>query len=351
MPDNSDLLKSMMLDERNVEDFYRPGPYWTLYQQRAYKAVLENGISNFRDNFSIGKGYVDVFCTNPFDLDTNLKGRLIKSALQFPLINKITNRYEALVNSYIARQLQLQNIVYSAYFQDLITMVENKYNMPETCCFGTRDVVSMNDKDYSTIYVRFLARKFSFINEGMDFENKKSFIEIGGGFGATTHLLISLFPKLRKVIYIDIPPMIYIATEYLRHFYGDNLVDYEQTRERKSIRFTNNDELEIFCLCPWQLPLIEEDNIDFLWNAGSFSEMTPNIVDNYAHYAMKNLGRQSDILLMLNKPVPHHTHKIALPNEVTSAFESGGYKFNTFSPRWALPSSLIYMFGKNYPRT
>ncbi len=228
-------------------------------------------------------------------------------------------------------------------------MVEKKYKLPETCYGGTRDVVSINGKIYSSIYIAFLTRIFSFIEQGMEFNNKRSFIEIGGGFGAMPHLFHSLFPNLRKIIYIDIPPMIYIATEYLRHFYGNSVIDYDRTREMKSIRFSNNDELEIFCLCPWQLPLVEETDIDFLYNAASFSEMTPEIVCNYAKHVMKNLGDRSDILLLLNKDKPHPTCKITMPKEVKSAFESGGYQFNTFAPKWALPNHPIYILGNVNP--
>lgn len=116
MQNNLNLLKTMMLDQKKVEDIYRPGPYWISYQRRAYKAILKGDISNFRDNFAVGKGYVDVFCTNPYDLDINLKSQLINTALQLPVIKKIKARYQQLLNSQISQQLNLKNIIYSDYF-------------------------------------------------------------------------------------------------------------------------------------------------------------------------------------------------------------------------------------------
>ena len=53
-----------------------------------------------------------------------------------------------------------------------------------------------------------------------------------------------------------------------------------------TITFSNNEELEIFCIIPSQIELIDAD-IDLFHNAHSFVEMPKAVVKNYA----KNIER------------------------------------------------------------
>ena len=108
----------------------------------------------------------------------------------------------------------------------------------------------------------------------------KTFLEIGGGFGVNTHLSIELF-KIKKIIYVDISPNLYVATQYLRSFYGNSVIDYKKCKDMKEIKFSSTNKLEIFCIAPHQIKKIRSE-IDFFHNANSFIEMPENAVKNYA---------------------------------------------------------------------
>ena len=58
----------------------------------------------------------------------------------------------------------------------------------------------------------------------IDFKRVRSVFEIGGGFGANIHLLLENYNNIRKVIYLDIPPNLYVGTQYLKAFFGDAVV-------------------------------------------------------------------------------------------------------------------------------
>ena len=91
------------------------------------------------------------------------------------------------------------------------------------------------------------------ISKLIDLNKIVSYFEIGGGFGANIHLLLNNFKNIKKIIYLDIVPNLFVGTEYLRRFYGNSVKDYSILKEQKKIKFSKNNELEIFCIPPWKI--------------------------------------------------------------------------------------------------
>ena len=76
---------------------------------------------------------------------------------------------------------------------------------------------NFNGKDYSTNYLD-MAHRIDNLSKKFDFKKINSFFEIGGGFGSNAHFLITNFPNIKKFIYLDAVPNLYIGTEYLKFF-------------------------------------------------------------------------------------------------------------------------------------
>jgi hypothetical protein len=87
---------------------------------------------------------------------------------------------------------------------------------------------------------------------------------------------------VKKIIYLDIAPNLYVGTQYLKSFYGDNVIDYKNNKNLKRIEFSKTDELEIFCITPQQIENIDS-KIDFFHNAHSFVEMPIEVIKNYSN--------------------------------------------------------------------
>lgn len=77
--------------------------------------------------------------------------------------------------------------------------------------------------------------------------------EIGGGFGQYIHVLLQNYSNIKKILYLDIVPNIYVGTQYLKRFYGESVIDYNITRKMNKIQFSDNNKLEIICIAPWQI--------------------------------------------------------------------------------------------------
>jgi putative sugar O-methyltransferase len=108
-------------------------------------------------------------------------------------------------------------------------------------------------------------------------------LKLGGGFGINAHLLIENYPNIRKIIYLDIPPNLYVGTQYLKSFYGKCVKTYSETSKLGKIEFDSGDELEIICIAPHQIERLAVD-VDIFQNSHSFVEMSSDIVKNYAKH-------------------------------------------------------------------
>ncbi len=344
MRENAELLGLMMRDQAPQAPVYLPGPYWMGYQARSYRAIQHLGISAFRAQPAIGKGFADVVITDPFAGFANRPARMAQLLSAIWPVRSIVREYQTLLRARIEQRRQFQSMVFDHRFGEIVREVGDR--IPDTLHGGAEEVLDVGGRRIAAVYVDALARLWNFRARGFAFESTTSYIEIGGGFGAGTHLLLSLFPNVRKVVYVDIPPMTYVATEYLRHFFGDAVRDYGQTRTLDRIGFANDTTREILCLCPWQVPKLDT-KADFLFNASSFSEMTPEIVRNYATQVVPNLSAAARLLLILNKP--KGSARTTGPADVFGAF-APSFRCDTFVPKWEMPVAPVYALGTRVPQ-
>tara|TARA_Y100000389_G_C17097981_1_gene334483 strand:- start:13 stop:588 length:576 start_codon:yes stop_codon:yes gene_type:complete len=131
-----------------------------------------------------------------------------------------------------------------------------------------------------------MANRINELSKSFDFKNITSLFEIGGGFGANIHFLLTNFPNIKKVLYLDVVPNIYVGTEYLRHHYKEKVKDYLELKNLDKINFSKNNDLEIFCIPPWMIEKVETE-IDHFHNAASFVEMPKKVISNYVKFINK----------------------------------------------------------------
>ena len=287
------LLQTLLKDEKNInKDLYSSGPYWDYKNKRTVTELKKKGLKDFRGTSAgVGTSFTDNFALDIRN-ELNIKGRLISSTLSLPLINRIFSSQISLTKGYMNSYIENLAIVYknSLAVQKLI----KKYKFLETTKFGCISKFQYQEQEYSIHYLN-MAHRIENLSNKFDFSKIKSFFEIGGGFGANIHFLITNFHNIKKVIYLDVVPNIFVGTEYLRYHFKDKVKDYLNTKKEKEIFFENNDDLEIICIPPWEIEKINV-NIDHFHNAASFVEMSEKIVKNYIKYVNKFKTKQISLI-------------------------------------------------------
>ena len=113
-------------------------------------------------------------------------------------------------------------------------------------------------------------------------------IDLGGGYGRLTWMLMRLAPGLR-VIAVDIPPALAVAEEYLlRVLPGRRIVPFAAAADGAELtaRIAGAD---LAFLTPNQLMQLEPLDADLLVNVSSLHEMRPEQIDHYLREADRHV--------------------------------------------------------------
>jgi putative sugar O-methyltransferase len=253
-----DLLDRMMIDYDHQVGIHRAGPFWKSLCDQSVLDIHRVGISDFRGSSSaIGWGFTD----NTFH-ETKPLDQRHRSILSDPRTTRLLERYK----------------------------------VPETLIGGALNVVEIDNRKLSAHYLGLLAQHDQ-IAHSANYQVAKNLFEIGGGFGVNVHLVLDNYPNIRKVLYLDVPPNLYIGTQYLKAFYGERVRDYRATRSLSTIQFSNDGEIEIIAIAPWQLSQVSAQ-FEIFHNAHSFVEMPQETVRFYAEQAMRLLAKGGTVTLL-----------------------------------------------------
>lgn len=281
---NLNLLETLCKDEKSInEELYTSGPYWKYKNEKAIYQIKKNGISNFRGlTTGIASSYGDNVILDTRN-ELNTKGRIISKFFSLPFIKSIFNSQVIITQNHINSFLKNLSIVYKE--DKNVKNLIGKYKFDKTTEFGCVRKFNYNGKSYSTNYLE-MAHRIEVLSNNFNFKKINSFFEIGGGFGSNIHFLLMNFANIKKIIYLDTVPNIFVGTEYLRFFFGESVKDYSYLKSFNKISFSDNDKLEILCLPPWLIENLDI-KIDHFHNSNSFVEMPKKIVENYVSFIRK----------------------------------------------------------------
>lgn len=346
MEDNKCLLKCMVDDMESQPPQYRPGPYWMSYSERIRDAVLHHGLKDFRACPGISKGYGDVLLTNPLDLVPagSIAGKILRVVVESGIVKRVySGQWQAIVNGHIAQMIKYRDLHHETAYGQWFEGFRALYDTPDMRHASPSDVVTLRGEQMGRAYLSGLIA-FDTFRRHADFDSIDSFLELGGGFGATFHAILSMLPNIRKAVYIDLPPLLYIGTQYLKHFFGTDVIDYLATRSRARLTFSSGDAREVLALCPWQFEALD-CGVDIVWNSHSFQEMPEESVQGYARHMLRCLKSGGKFCLSFYEtPVVGKTLKIDRVLELIS--NQGSVRFHRIEPSVNLDRNVFYLGTK-----
>ena len=278
------LLNLLIEDEKKIDrELYASGPYWNYKNRRAIIEIKKKGLKDFRGiTAGIGTSFADNLVLDIRN-EFNIRGRIVGKIFSLPILNIIFNGQIKTTKNYLDSFIKNQAIVYQN--SQKVQNLTSKFQFKNTTDFGCVQSFEYLNKNYSCHYLN-MANRINNLCKDFDFKNIKNYFEIGGGFGSNIHFLITNFSNIKKILYLDTVPNIYVGTEYLRHHYKEKVKDYLELRNLDKISFSKNNELEIFCIPPWLIEKVDTE-IDHFHNAASFVEMPKKVISNYVKFIKK----------------------------------------------------------------
>lgn len=293
MKDDFNLLELMTKEQDNQKGIYRISPYWQSYKERVTKALYEDGLVSFRSNSRIGKGYADTLEIDPaHTISNNFKGYAYSMLLQSKIVRRyLFKPFQDLIYYHSKEAQYYRNLYREIILKEWFLEFKNSYELPNTVIADPGRVTNIDGHTIGDSYLNTFVRIHNF-SQIVDFTQSRTAMEIGGGFGSACHSLLELFPNIRKFIYLDIPPVLYVGTQYLKSIYGDAVIDFKETRHEKRLEFNDDDSLQIMAIAPWQIDTLETQ-IDLFWNSASMQEMHLDAVENYSRQLNRLLHREN----------------------------------------------------------
>mgnify|MGYP006156829533 CR=1 FL=1 len=331
------LLKQLIIDEKKINNkLYSAGPYWEDKAKRASLEIKRFGLGQFRgSNSNVGGSFADNEVLDARTIYFLGRERFYAFLTNIYPINKIFKLQLRKTKQHFENYLNLKQENYKN--SSRVKYLLNKYKLKNTVEFGCINKFSLGDKSYSFHYLNLLS-EHDYLADFVNYKNINSVFEIGGGFGVNIHILLQNYPNIKKILYLDIVPNLFIGTEYLKHFYKDAVLDYNSTRNNPKIKFSKNNDLKIICIAPWQIEKVD-CSIDYFHNSHSFIEMTENIIRNYVKYIEKFCSNKSQIVLTTyTKNTSAHLDIVKIINNVFK------YKINNFNQNLLLSNRKIQFF-------
>jgi putative sugar O-methyltransferase len=314
------LLNDLYNGQRYASPLYKAGPYWQAKTIKIMRELRKKKLYNFRGYYSgVGTSYCDNIIVNLQNEEVSKLTDLLMFVLKkIPIFSRFSTLLQRTQDHIISMHKQ-KVMAYELFLNNSsdVKQLLSSFKIEDTTNFGCVDAIKIGNKAISLHYLELL-NTIATISKSIDFNTISSMFEIGGGFGANLHLMLSNFSNIKKVIYLDIVPNLYVGTEYLRSLYGDNVIDYSQTKNKEKITFKQNKDLEILCIAPWQIENLYV-NIDYFHNAHSFVEMPENIIKNYAHFIKKLMSTNGKVVLVSYDHFDKNT--TMHPDELNRCFE------------------------------
>jgi putative sugar O-methyltransferase len=294
--DDFSLLDVMANDARHQSNsLYCPGPYWDYKTKNAISEIKRCGIKNFRGSSNlIGQSYADNLTIDVRDSYNYGFHKIIRFATKLFPFSSLYDSQVAYTRHYAVESIRLSQeyLNQKPRARELL----GKHWVPYSLLGGCESAVKIDGEDYSIHYLNLLEQHDN-IAARIRFDLARTIFEIGGGFGSNVHLLIENYPNIRKIIYLDISPNLYVGTQYLKTFYGEAVYDYKKLKKIEQIKFSDTDDLEIFCITPWQIENLHTA-VDIFMNSHSFVEMPKDVISNYSHHLMRQPGSEKTAIAL-----------------------------------------------------
>lgn len=287
--DSPALLTSLITDSEKSTALWKPAPYWQSYASRIITELRTRGMKNFRTNQKILKGYAAGGMLIPQIPQAKWKQMIWKGVESAPVVKTILGSYKKINSVYYRHTMALEKTVAIMALNDIKQKFPN-FTPPEGLANGgCENSFQWNGHTIAADWVPYVSRAADFYSD-VNPADVTSIIEIGPGLGLSTLAHVALNPHLKTIVNVDIVPIIYISTQFLKSVPAFEVVDYLQTQKLDAITTRNDSKPVLYQIPPWELQKLQ-GQWDYFFNAYSFMEMEKEICANYATLLQKHIAK------------------------------------------------------------
>ncbi len=278
--DDFDLLETMIRASERQDKLWRPTSYWQNYCHRIRDELKRSGLAKVRTNQAILKGFATGGTSNPALPPARWKRAIWVGLEKAPIVSRIIGEYRRLLRAEHVHHIRCRTGLAQLLIERTAQDFPNLAPPIGLANGGAEDVFAWRSSSVTADWVPYLVRAAAFYRAARP-ANISTYIEIGPGLGLSTLAHIALNPNLRVIVNVDIPPVLYVSTQFLKSVEGLRVIDFAEAGEGAIQLAQNPDGPLVYQLAPWQLKNVREQ-VDAFFNAYSFQEMERENCANYA---------------------------------------------------------------------
>ena len=295
-PDAKPVAEDPSLLALMVEDAEQGGPLWTVtaywrnYASRIMRELKRTGLSDLRTNQRLLKGFAIGGVPQP-ELPAAAWKRKAWYALQaFPGVRQMAAEYQRMLAAEYARHRDTRRQHARMVMDEIARAFPHILPPKGLANGGADDAFTWRGHTIVPAFALYLSRAADFYAR-VPARDISAIVEIGPGLGLNSLAHMAINPALRIIVNVDIIPVLYLSTQFLKSIGGVDVIDYRMLRERERIIAEPAPTgVRIYQLAPWLLPRVEGD-FDFFFNAFSFQEMEPEVCRNYVTELLRLVKR------------------------------------------------------------
>jgi putative sugar O-methyltransferase len=268
----------MLADSRQAAPLWRPTAYWEPYCARIARELARTGLKDVRVNQRLLKGFALGGVPQPTLPRAAWKRGIWRLVAGAPVARLIVTEHRRLIAAEHARAVR-GAVLHAAGVIDALAADFPGLAPPAGLdAGGAEDAFDWRGHRVTAHWVEYLCRAADFYG-AVKPEAVRAILEIGPGLGLSTLAHLGLNPQLELVVNCDIPPVLYIATQFLRAVPDIHVIDYLDWRG--GVRGPRDGAPTVIQIAPWQLPELTQ-SVDAAFNDFSFQEMEREVCEAYA---------------------------------------------------------------------
>jgi putative sugar O-methyltransferase len=279
--DDAELLSLLIKDAGQSGPLWTATPYWQGYRDRILRELGRNGLSNFRVNQILLKGFSSGGMPLAEMPAAPWKRALWRSLSTLPGVRQIVAEHRRVLTAEYERHKETRRNHARFAMDEIARQFPDLHPPAGITNGGADDAFEWRGHRLTPTFVMYLSRLADF-HTCVPTREVTAVLEIGPGLALSSLAHMTINPHLRVIANIDIVPILYMSTQFLRSINGVDLLDYRALRDRTTIRIEPPaNGTRIYHMTPWLLPKLE-GRIDYFFNAYSFQEMEAAVCNNYA---------------------------------------------------------------------
>ncbi|MFN3348155.1 putative sugar O-methyltransferase [Pseudorhodoplanes sp.] len=279
--DDPALLSMMIQGAEQSGPLWTATPYWQGYRDRILRELHRVGLRGMRNNQVLLKGFAFGGLPRP-ELPASPVKRAIWHALTaIPGVNRILAEHDRVLAAEYERHKSTRRNLARVALDEVAKSFPDLQPPAGIANDDADDAFTWRGHVVVPAFAIYLTRIADFYTR-IQPKDVTSILEIGPGLGLSTLAHMTINPHLRVIANVDIVPVLYLSTQFLRTIEAIDLVDYRQMREHVTIAAEPAaNGVRLYQMAPWQLPKLE-GQIDYFFNSFSFQEMEKEVIRNYA---------------------------------------------------------------------